>query len=32
MVAQATHDFPHAEHQVFVLRADMPGYVDVQIN
>lgn len=29
MVAQATHDLPPAEHQVFVLRADMPGYVDV---
>jgi hypothetical protein len=28
-VAQATHDLPPAEHQVFVLRADMPGYVDV---
>jgi len=26
MVAQATHDLPPAEHQVFVLRADMPGY------
>ena len=29
MVAQATHDLPPAEHQVFVLRADMPGCVDV---
>jgi len=29
MVVQATHDLPSAEHQVFVLRADMPGYVDV---
>jgi len=29
MVFQATHDLPPAEHQVFVLRADMPGYVDV---
>ena len=29
MVAQATHDLPSSEHQVFVLRADMPGYVDV---
>jgi NDP-sugar pyrophosphorylase family protein len=26
MVAQATNDLPPAEHQVFVLRADMPGY------
>lgn len=25
MVVQATHDLPPAEHQVFVLRADMPG-------
>jgi len=29
MVAQATHDLPPAEHQVFVLRADMPGYENV---
>lgn len=29
MVVQATHDLPLTEHQVFVLRADMPGYVDV---
>jgi NDP-sugar pyrophosphorylase family protein len=29
MVAQATHDLPPAEHQIFVLRADMPGYIDV---
>jgi dTDP-glucose pyrophosphorylase len=29
MVVQATHDLPPAKHQVFVLRADMPGYVDV---
>ena len=29
MVAQATRDLPPAEHQVFVLRADMPGYIEV---
>ena len=29
MVAQATHDLPHAENHVFVLRADMPGHADV---
>ena len=29
MVLQATHDLPPAAHHVFVLRADMPGYVDV---
>lgn len=29
MVAQATHDLPPAECQVFVLREDMPGFVDV---
>ena len=29
MVAQATHDLPPAENQVFVLREDMPGYEDV---
>jgi NDP-sugar pyrophosphorylase family protein len=29
MVAQATHDLPSAEHKVFVLRADMAGYMDV---
>ena len=29
MVIQATHDLPASEHQAFVLRADMPGYVDV---
>lgn len=29
MVAQATHDLPSAEHHVFVLRADMPGFADV---
>ncbi len=29
MVAQATHDLPTAEHNVFVLRADMLGYTDV---
>lgn len=26
MVVQATHDLPAAEHQVFVLREDMPGF------
>ncbi len=30
MVAQATHDLPSAEHHVFVLRADMAGYSDVE--
>jgi NDP-sugar pyrophosphorylase family protein len=29
MVVQATHDLPPAEHQVFVLRADMPGYENI---
>lgn len=29
MVAQATHDLPEAEHKIFILRTDMPGYVDV---
>lgn len=29
MVVQATNDLPSAEHQVFVIREDMPGYVDV---
>lgn len=29
MVVQATHDLPFAKHQVFVLRTNMPGYVDV---
>ena len=29
MVAQATHDLPSAENQVFVLRADMPEYSEV---
>ncbi len=29
MVAQATHDLPSAEHHVFVIREDMPGYADV---
>lgn len=29
MVAQATHDLPASVNQSFVLRADMPGYVDV---
>jgi dTDP-glucose pyrophosphorylase len=29
MVAQATHDLPAAERQVFVLRVDMPGYEDM---
>lgn len=29
MVAQATHDLPPAEQQVFVLRVDMPGYENV---
>ena len=29
MVAQATHDMPAAERQIFVLRKDMPGYADV---
>jgi len=26
MVTQAVHDLPPAQHQVFVLRTDMPGY------
>ena len=29
MVVQAVRDLPAAEHQVFVLRADMPGYIEV---
>jgi hypothetical protein len=29
MVFQATRDLPSAEHRVFVLREDMPSYVDV---
>lgn len=29
MVVQASNDLPPAEHQVFVLRADMPGYETV---
>jgi NDP-sugar pyrophosphorylase family protein len=29
MVAQATHDLPPASHQLFVLRADMPGYQEI---
>ncbi len=29
MVAQATHDLPAANHQVFVLRNDMPGQQEI---
>lgn len=29
MVAQAIHDLPSAEHNVFVLRADMNGYAEL---
>jgi len=29
MVAQATHDLPAAQHHVFVLRSDMPGFETV---
>ena len=31
MVAQAAGDLPATEHQVFVLRADMPGFEDVSV-
>ena len=31
MVAQSTRDLPPAKEQVFVLRADMPGYEDVSV-
>jgi len=31
MVAQATHDLPPAEHHVFVLRVDMPGYQEITV-
>lgn len=29
MVLQAAHDLPPAQHQVFVLRSDMPGYGEI---
>lgn len=29
MVTQATHDLPAAQHHVFVLRSDMPGYHEI---
>ena len=29
MVAQATHDLPHCAHQVFILRSDMPGHMNL---